>query len=481
MREVSKKRHHPLGWLLVILQAGLSVLFVFLLYRMNILPGLYLAIVGGVLGFLWIISCFGQSGQGAGRVIGTVYTLIITILLGIGITYVQKTSTAMDSLLSLSRRTEVSRVSLIVLKSSDAQIISDAEGCDFAIQDSQDPEDMADVRKTLKEELSSYSLIPYEDYLQAAEGLYAGEVEVLVLNENARKNVKSVYPDFDDETRILGTLTFQREKVEQVVVKDVSKPFVIYISGNDSYGEVSADDGRSDVNILCCVNPQTKEALLVTTPRDYYIDLPYDGEYYKDKLTHASLYGLDVSEAVLSDLYGIDIDYYVRVNFSGFQNIVDALGGVEVYSDYDFTTIDGSSFVQGYNSVNGAQALSFVRERYSFSDGDYQRGRNQMHMIQAIIDKITSPAILVRYLDLLDTLDECFVTDMPSQAMSQLVKNELGDHSEWNIQSFEVHGWGNELPVFSQDWDYASVQEIDEDSVEEARQMMLRILGQSGE
>lgn len=476
-RVVNRKRPLLLGWLLVLLQAAASGIFVLLIHRLDVLPSVMLAILGGILGFLWLIAVIAQCSRGAGRVLGLIYSLIIVTLLSVGGYYVHRTGAALNGLTSAMRKTVETRVSFVVLKSSEAQVLPDAKGYDFALQESLDSADMAEAQKTLKEQLGSYSLLRYENYESAAEALYQGEAQVLVLNEARRSRLLETYPDFEDDTRILGIYTYQREVVEEIPVTDVTKPFVVYVSGNDSYGEVTLDSGRSDVNILCAVNPQKKEILLVTTPRDYYIDLPVDGEYYKDKLTHAAIYGIDVSEAVLEDLYDINIDYYVRVNFSGFKNIVDALGGVEVYSDYAFQTADGKSFKEGLNQVDGDQALAFVRERYSFSDGDYQRGRNQMHMIRAIIDKITSPAILVKYLDLLDTLSDCFITDMPSQSMTQLVKLQLSGGGEWKIDSYEVHGYGNELPVYSQDGDYASVQEIDEDSVAQARSMIYRVLG----
>ena len=128
-------------------------------------------------------------------------------------------------------------------------------------------------------------------------------------------------------------------------------PFTVYISGIDVYGEIS-QTSRSDVNMLVTVNPQTKEVIMTTTPRDYYVQLPGVSGESRDKLTHAGIYGIQCSIDTLEQLYDIEIDYYVRVNFTTLRNLVDALGGVNVYSEYEFTTHyknGGYEIKKGYN------------------------------------------------------------------------------------------------------------------------------------
>lgn len=254
---------------------------------------------------------------------------------------------------------------------------------------------------------------------------------------------------------------------------DVAKePFTVYISGTDSYGEVSLEDGRSDVNILMTVNPNTRQIVLTTTPRDYYVELPF-GEGCWDKLTHAGIYGIDCSMSTLEALYDLEIDYYARVNFSGFERIVDALGGVEVYSDYAFSA-GQYEFVQGYNTVDGEAALSFVRERYSFEDGDVQRGKNQMAMIRAIMDKVTSPSLLTGYLGLMDSLSDCVITNMPRGSLSDLVKLQLGEGGSWHIVSNSVTGEGAEAYTYSGGEELLSVMLQDENSIWNAKDLIDR-------
>ena len=250
------------------------------------------------------------------------------------------------------------------------------------------------------------------------------------------------------------------------------EPFTIYVSGNDSYGEVTLEEGRSDVNILLTVNPNTRQILMTTTPRDYYVELPF-GEGCWDKLTHAGNYGIDCSMQTLERLYDVEIDYYLRVNFSGFESIVDALGGVEVYSDYAFTSLhSGYYFDVGYNSVDGAEALAFVRERYAFEEGDVQRGKNQMAMIRAIMDKATSPAVISGYLSLMDSVSDSFITNMPKGSISDLVKMKLNEGGSWNIVSNSVNGYVSEAYTYSDSSQLLSVMMQDEASVQHASELI---------
>jgi LCP family protein required for cell wall assembly len=223
------------------------------------------------------------------------------------------------------------------------------------------------------------------------------------------------------------------------------------------------------------INPTSKQILLVTTPRDYYVQLPVVGNAY-DKLTHAGIYGINASIETLEQLYGIDISYYVRMNFTGFMNIVDALGGVDVYSSKNFTgEVYGYHFDEGYNHVDGRQALSFVRERHSFADGDFQRQRNQMEMIKAIVKKIASPSILTTYTALLSSLADSFATDMPADKIGELVKMQLADGGDWNIQSYGVSGKGARRSTFSMGSRSLYVALQDPDSVAHAKELIDRV------
>ncbi len=209
----------------------------------------------------------------------------------------------------------------------------------------------------------------YDNTTTLTEALGDGTVELASIRQANLDMLRENYQQFYDSVSVLATY---KVRDEQRVVSgvDVRKPFVLYISGIDTYGDVNKVS-RSDVNILAVVNPEQRTMLLVTTPRDYYVTL-HGTSGPPDKLTHAGLYGIGMSQQTLSDLYGVDIPYYVRLNFTSLVKMVDVVGDITVQSDYAF-----KSFQVGENVLDSKRALEFARERYIFAEGDRQRGRNQ--------------------------------------------------------------------------------------------------------
>ena len=263
--------------------------------------------------------------------------------------------------------------------------------------------------------------------------------------------------------------------------KITKEPFVVYLSGVDNRGDLT-EKARSDVNILAVVNPTTKQAALINTPRDYYVDLA--GTDSKDKLTHAGLYGVETSMATLGNLYGVDVEHYLRINFAGFINIIDAIGGVDVYSDQAFTSVgspgyyDPTTFAEGWNHLDGKSALAFARERHAFKTGDIQRGINQMKVIDAVANKLKSPALLMGFSKLMDAAADCFVTSLSQEQISALVRMQLGDLANWDIQSYTVTGSGaKSTKCYSAKGQSLYVMKPDENSVNEAKALVAAVLG----
>ena len=266
--------------------------------------------------------------------------------------------------------------------------------------------------------------------------------------------------------------------------KITKEPFVIYLSGVDTRGELT-ENARSDVNILSVVNPVTKRVALINTPRDYYVDLA--GTDSKDKLTHAGLYGVETSMATLGNLYGINVDHYIRINFAGFISIVDALGGVDVYSDQAFTSVgspgyyDPTTFAEGWNHLDGKSALAFARERHAFASGDIQRGINQMKVIDAMVNKLKSPTVLMSFSKLMDAVSDCFVTSLSQEQISALVRMQLSDLANWDIQSYSVTGSsGKSSQCYSAKGQSLYVMKPDESSVAQAKELIASVLGGEG-
>lgn len=268
--------------------------------------------------------------------------------------------------------------------------------------------------------------------------------DVLMYSEEEEIPLETVYAE-EEET----------EPTQETVDFSSLEPFIVYVSGSDSYDQEIVTSGRSDVNILAVVNPLSKQVLLLNTPRDYYVENPaakgdLEKEEKLDKLTHCGVYGIKNSIRALSRLYRNDVDYYVRINFSGFKKMIDALGGVTVYSDYAFTAIERTSIAEGENHLNGQQALDFARERKHVPGGDAERGRHQMQVITAVIEKATTgTTIISNYSDIMDSAEGMFTMNIPTELISELMKMQLSDMARWNIVSYSVTGSGLQAETYS--------------------------------
>ncbi len=230
---------------------------------------------------------------------------------------------------------------------------------------------------------------------------------------------------------------------EEHALPVTDEPFNVYISGIDVYGEITKES-RSDVNLIATINPKTHKILLTTTPRDYYIQIPGVSEGQSDKLTHAGIYGIDTSIATLENLYDTEIPFYVRVNFTSVEEIVDVMGGVDVESELAFTTGEESGAIvdikEGENHFNGKEALAFVRERKALASGDNQRGKNQQALLTGLIKKAMSPMILFRANGMINSVTGNAETNMSEAQIKSLIRMQLNDMKGWDIESVAATG-----------------------------------------
>lgn len=255
---------------------------------------------------------------------------------------------------------------------------------------------------------------------------------------------------------------------------DGKNVYTVYISGIDNRGEL-IEKSRSDVNIIAVANADTKQLLLVSTPRDYFVPLSIsDG--VPDKLTHAGMYGVEVSMDTLGMLYDMDISKYIRVNFQGFEDIIDALGGITVYSDYEFNSQNetGYYFKQGENELNGEEALIFARERYSFAEGDRQRGKNQMEVIKGVMNKAFSAEMITKLPSVLSALNGAYETNFSFTEITGLLLKLAGGSEGWNVVSYSVDGTGDTQKPYSMS-ENAYVMIPDMETVEKAKTLMQKV------
>ena len=276
-------------------------------------------------------------------------------------------------------------------------------------------------------------------------------IEAILVSSSQYAMISEEIENFEDDTRIIYKSDHEIEKTAEISTSGSKYTiengiFNVYISGIDTSGSIS-NVSRSDANIIATVNTKTHEVLLTSIPRDYYVTLHSKGA--KDKLTHSGIYGINETVTTVEDLLDIDINYYVRVNFTTVIKLVDLLGGIDVYSANSFSS-DGYTFSQGYNHLNGDAALVFSRERYSFASGDNQRVKNQQAVIEAIAKKVlNSSTLLTRYTDILDSLQGSFQTNIEQDEMSSLVRAQLSDMSSWKFSNNALEGTGSYGPTYS--------------------------------
>lgn len=470
-----------LGFILAALQFFASAVLLIILMYLNMLPAKYFAPVIVLLLVLVAYSVLTQFSKKF-RTFGKIFSLILSIIFIVASVMLNRANRVIDSISGAEHKTDI--VSVFVMANDEANAINDILTDKFGIVSTLDREK---TDKTIEEIQTKHNttitIEEFTDTQTLVEALYAGTVRAIIINEAFIATIEDIqygdnypYKFFTTDTKKLTSNTIvteiERVPIDADVTKDV---FMMYLSGIDVTGSISTTS-RSDVNIIAVVNPVTYQVLLLSTPRDYYIKTTVSGEA-KDKLTHAGLYGVDCSMGTLDMLYNIDIDYYFRVNFTGFVEVIDALGGITVHSDYSFYTTHGGYYIaKGENTLNGAQALGFARERYAFPDGDRQRGRNHMEVITAVIEKMASPALLNNYTSLMAGLEGSFETSLTSDDISKLVKLQLDKMPAWNIVTYSVSGPGDHLPTYSAPNFNAWVMLPDTTYVENAKTLINQVI-----
>lgn len=456
MREKNQHKIRTLiGWIVSIVQIVLSALVYILLVRADLLPTKLMAVAAVVLIVLILLFrlLMARKGKTIRFVIGLVLSLLICVVLVVGSLYLSQLTDTLEVITETAEETTC--VGVYVLDTDSAQSIEDVVDDTFGILENQEREAADNAIDQIDEETGTLiSYLEYEDTGALADALLDGECRAIILNEGFVDIIAEAegYEDFDTQVREIASYEWKTvveiEKTEdETEAAENNDVFIMYISGIDTSGGVSAT-GRSDTNILAVVNTETKQILLISTPRDYYIPLSISNGV-KDKLTHAGIYGVQVSMDTLEMLYDIDINYYFRINFSGFEQLIDALGGITVESDYEFDVEPSYHFEQGTNYLSGIEALAFARERYSFSSGDRQRGKNQMAVIQGVIDALQSPSILRNFTGLMDSLEDCIDTSIPYSLLTGMVKDQLSSGTSWNVVSYSVDGTGSRATTYS--------------------------------
>ncbi|MDN3004546.1 LCP family protein [Streptococcus suis] len=327
-----------------------------------------------------------------------------------------------------------------------------------------------------KMESTQLATSPATSYLTAYQSMLNGESQAMVFNGVFTNILENEDPGFSSKVKKI--YSFKVTQTVETATKQVSgDSFNIYISGIDAYGPISTV-ARSDVNIIMTVNRATHKILLTTTPRDSYVAIADGGQNQYDKLTHAGIYGVNASVHTLENLYGIDISNYVRLNFISFLQLIDLVGGIDVYNDQEFTSLHGNyHFPVGQVHLNSDQALGFVRERYSLTGGDNDRGKNQEKVIAALIKKMSTPENLKNYQAILSGLEGSIQTDLSLETIMSLVNTQLESGTQFTVESQALTGTGrSDLSSYAMPGSQLYMMEINQDSLEQSKAAIQSVL-----
>ncbi len=478
------------GWLISIVQIVASAAAIFFLKRSNFVPQ-KIMIAGIVVLIILILLCrllMKRKIRTVRFIIGAVIALLISAVLVVASFYVNTFTNTVQNITNSTE--EVTRVGVYVRNDDPAQSIQDASDYVFGILDTIERSDTDNAVAQINEELGSFVQVdPYAGMDDLADALLNQECGAIVMSEQYASVISELegYEGFEDEIREISYYEWSSSvkapsdsgsEEAAAAEADIQNAingygvFTMYISGIDTFGSISTKS-RSDVNIIAVVNTNTKQILLVSTPRDYYIPLSISGGA-KDKLTHAGIYGVNVSMETLEMLYNIDLNYYFRINFSGFEKLIDSLGGIDVVSENTFDVAPSFHYVEGVNHLDGVSALAFARERHAFSEGDRQRGKNQMAVITGVIQKLQTTAVLNNFTGLMEGLEGSFETDMPYEDLTTLVRNQISAGGSWDIQTYSVDGTGAKASTFSMS-KQLYVMNPDQSTVDYARSLIQSI------
>lgn len=461
------------GLILSLMLIAISISLIVFSKMFDIIPNnyynLFLAflIISNILLFILLVLKFKNNFLKVLKILAYIITIILIIIYSVGIFYLNKTRHLFENISIIKE--EVTNYYIVVLDTSNYQEPSDLYEKSLAYYETTSKEVLDSIKLSL-------TYVPISDVTKLKDKLYNKEVDAILISDIIKNKFEDEDEDFTSNIRILKTIEITKQ-IEDITkrVSIKNTPFNVLISGIDTYGDIS-QTSRNDVNIVATVNPNTNEILLTSIPRDYYVKL-HGTEGYNDKLTHASYYGINMAVTTIEDILDIDINYYVKVNFTTVVDLVNEIGGVDVYADQAINKWKDCPIKEGYNHLNGDCALKFSRERHSYIDGDRHRGRNQQEVIKAIFTKLTSGStILTEYTNIINVLDGKFATNIDMNEVTDFIKYELNDLKDYTIINTQLDGYGSMGPTYSYPYQDLWIMIPYEDTITNAKNLINKML-----
>ena len=476
-KKKNKKVLNIVSIIIGIISLILMLVFSYAIYKLNMIPGKFLIPVYILIFVIYtglLLTVFLPKVKSKIKVFSMIILVLFGVIFGFADKYIFTTLNFMDILDRDILQKE--RYDVYVLENSSYNKLEDLKGKKVGLYQSSNSEKAG---SELKNKVN-FEIIEYTDVEKMFESLNNDEINAIIISSSVKNLLDTELNDINVKIKSIYNFKISIEKNDIVKVVNVTNtPFNIYIAGGDGYGSIDYTF-NTDVNMVATINPTTRKILLTSIPRDYYVNLVGQGPNAYDKLTHAGYYGIEESVKTVENLLDTDINYYVKINFSTIEGIVDAIGGIDVYSDFDFyeKAFGKYHFTVGYNHLDGKQALAFARERKSFAAGDVQRVKNQQKVVEAIINKVTSSTALISSYDrILDTVSENLDTNMPSKDISRLVKMQRNDKRGWTIKSQNAVGTSQMGPTYTFPTLNLYTMLPDEDSVNSLKAKINEYLG----
>ncbi|WP_270315378.1 LCP family protein [Streptococcus infantarius] len=460
---------------LLVLYAVLAGLATYMMYAHHILAFRHLNVVYTIILVAIFVLCLILSILKKSRVLTTVLLVVFSIIAAVSLFAFKSLVDVAHNMNETASYSEI-EMSVVVPSNSSVNDVSDLTSVQAPTD--ADGSNINELLSHIKSEKGVDLATEKVDSYQAAyENLVNGSSQAMVFNSAYSSLLEMSYENFQSNLKTIYSYKIKTSIKDEAKAHD-SNVFNIYISGIDTYGSISTVS-RSDVNLILTVNMNTHKILMTETPRDAYVKIPDGGADQYDKLTHAGIYGVETSEKTLENLYGITIDYYARLNFDSFLKLIDALGGITVYNSQAFTSLHGNyEFPVGNVTLDSDKALGFVRERYSLEHGDYDRGNNQMKVIQAILNKLTSLNSVSNYSTIISNVQDSIQTDMKLDTMMKLVNTQLDSGKKFTVASQEVTGTGStgELTSYAMPSSSLYMIKLDDASVAKASQAIKDVM-----
>ena len=475
-----------IGIALSILLVVASFYLLYQLIKINVLPTKLLFLITIIFVLLdaifALLLCY-YTRAVVSKIICVVITLVLIFGSCMGGFYISKTGSLLTSITNVTKHAK-NTVSVVVKQSSDIKNKSQLNGLSVGTLRTIGTQGSSKALKELSKDGILMNQSEYDSLSAMLEAFYKGEVDSIIINESSRSQILDMesYADFDNNTRVVYQTSYKVENTDKAnAVSDItSKPFNVLISGSDTRGGFD-ENGRSDVIMVATINPKTSTILLTSVPRDFYVTTACDAadgcmQGALDKITHTGIHGTNTTKRTVEQLLGIEINYTFKVGFDTVTDLVDALGGVDVYVEPGYAvTTSTFSVHEGTNHLDGEHALAYARERYSYTEGDRQRTKNQQQVLMGIVNEATKPSVITKYASIMDAMANTFSTTMSNEEISDLIKYQINNNPKWKMEQYMVDGTGDTL-MCAELGDAASVMVPDQSTVKMAKDKINAVL-----